>query len=202
MIIKEDGAALVHRPTGYEPVNWQPSGCYLRTNLTDEGLVLEAIRRTPSEALKVLFEQVYALFTMKMTDAGSFDLHVSEKEMQEAILAEPELFEKGFKPIAYEKRIDPGFLDLYGLDGSDRLVVVEIKRVKAGKSAALQLARYVDDVRKTSNRDVRGVLAAPQISKGMQRLLVTLNLEYKRIDLEKCARVMKTAGRRKIHDFF
>ena len=26
LIIKQDGSLLVHRPTGYEPVNWQPPG--------------------------------------------------------------------------------------------------------------------------------------------------------------------------------
>src|SRR3972149_7784617 len=26
LIIKADGALLVHRPVGYEPVNWQPAG--------------------------------------------------------------------------------------------------------------------------------------------------------------------------------
>lgn len=202
VIIKEDGATLVHRPMGYEPVNWQPSGCYFRTSLVDETLILIAVRRNPPESLRVFFDQVHALVAMRMVDAGRFDLHVSESEMREAILAEPEVFEEGFKPIAYEKRVEPGFLDLYGLDSSGRLVVVEIKRVKAGKSAVLQLARYVDSVRNTVSRDVRGVLAAPHISKGVQRLLATLNLEYKRVDLERCAQVLKMAEGRKIQDFF
>ncbi|HEX7482606.1 MAG TPA: endonuclease NucS, partial [Candidatus Bathyarchaeia archaeon] len=26
LIIKSDGSLLVHRPIGYEPVNWQPAG--------------------------------------------------------------------------------------------------------------------------------------------------------------------------------
>jgi len=201
VVVKEDGAVLVHRPRNYEPVNWQPSGCYFRTSLVGDALVLNAVRRSPSESLRVVFDQVYALLTARMVDVGGFDLHVSEREMQEAILAEPEIFEEGFKPISYEKRVEPGFLDIYGLDVSGRLVVVEIKRVRAGKSAVLQLARYVEEVKSTANRDVRGVLAAPQISKGVQRLLASLNLEYRRVDLERCARVLRTGGERKIQDF-
>jgi len=27
VVVKEDGSVLVHRPVGYEPVNWQPAGC-------------------------------------------------------------------------------------------------------------------------------------------------------------------------------
>ena len=26
LMIKPDGSVLIHRPTGYEPVNWQPPG--------------------------------------------------------------------------------------------------------------------------------------------------------------------------------
>ncbi len=202
IIIKEDGATLVHRPSGYEPVNWQPSGCIVRASLVGEALVVEAIRRSPHEHLRIVFDRVYSLFAMKMRDAGSFGLHVSEKEMQSAILAEPSLLEKGFRPVAYEKRVEPGFLDLYGVDVTGKLVVVEIKRVRAGKSAVLQLARYVDDIRKDSRREVRGVLAAPSISKGVETLLATLGLEYKAVDVKKCALTVGTANKRKIHDFF
>ena len=201
VIIKEDGATLIHRSTGYEPVNWQPSGCYFRTSLISGALVLNVARRGPRESLKVFFDQIYAIIVTKMVDVGRFDLHVSEKEMQEAILSEPELLEEGFRPIAYEKRIEPGFLDIYGLDRSNVFVVVEIKRVRAGKSAVLQLAKYVKEVKSTVDRDVRGVLVAPQLSKDVQRLLATLNLEFKRVDLEKCARIIKMTKEKKLKDF-
>ena len=38
VMIKEDGSVLVHRPTGYEPVNWQPAGCMFQTRTKDEKL--------------------------------------------------------------------------------------------------------------------------------------------------------------------
>ena len=31
LIIKEDGSILVHRSKGYEPINWQPPGCFFHT---------------------------------------------------------------------------------------------------------------------------------------------------------------------------
>ena len=80
-------------------------------------------------------------------------------------------------------------------------MVVEIKRVRAGKSAVLQLAKYVEEVKSTVDRDVRGVLVAPQLSKDVQRLLTTLNLEFKRVDLEKCARIIKMTKEKKINEF-
>lgn len=36
-IVKQDGSVLVHRPVGYEPVNWQPSGCLVKVWLEDSG---------------------------------------------------------------------------------------------------------------------------------------------------------------------
>ena len=33
-IVKQDGSVLVHRPTGYEPVNWQPPKCVVNVKLT------------------------------------------------------------------------------------------------------------------------------------------------------------------------
>lgn len=201
VMVKEDGAILVHRPSGYEPVNWQPAGCYFRTKLSGEELVLNAIRRSPHESLRIFFEKIFILCNLRMVDIGSFDLHVSEQEMQEAILAKPEILEEGFKPIDYEKRIEPGFLDIFGLDGKGRLVVVEIKRVRAGKDAVLQLAKYMQDVKGSANREVRGVLAAPRITKGVQKLLASLNLEYKMVSLEQCAEVIRGKSEKGIQDF-
>jgi len=202
IIIKEDGAVLIHRPKGYEPVNWQPSGCRFRTTLNSGILCLNAFRSNPNESLRILFDKISIIVVAKLQDLARFDLHVSEKEMQEAILLKPEILEDGFKNIAYEKKIEPGFMDIYGLDCSQRFVVVEIKRGKAGKSAVLQLAKYVEDVKNTLNKDVRGILAAPQISKGIQRLLATLNLEFKKIDPEQCARIIDLTQDKKLKDFF
>ena len=30
VILKQDGSTLIHRPTGYKPVNWQPSGASIK----------------------------------------------------------------------------------------------------------------------------------------------------------------------------
>jgi RecB family endonuclease NucS len=202
MLVKGDGSVLIHRPTGYKPVNWQPPECYFRTNLADGDLVVEAIRPKAQESLKVFFDQVYVLTVMKLVDEGEFYLHVSEKEIREAILKKPRLVEKGFKPVSYEKKVEPGFIDVYGLDGEGKLVVLEIKRGRAGKDAVIQLSKYVESVKSTAGREVRGVLAAPQITKGVRKMLTTLELEYKRIDLKKCAQVVTFTREKKIHDFF
>lgn len=221
LIIKEDRAVLVHRSSGYEPINWMPGGvritfqvnlvhsfgtkssrfetlekqlmldCTLETPSTKNILQIRAIRRRPSESLKISFEKVYLFLALTLVDYGQFFLHSSEEDMQKAILLKPEIVEPGLKPIAFEKKVEPGFIDVYGIDKDGRFVVIEIKRKIAGRNAVLQLAKYVESLGTPLNREVRGILVAPCIAKGVQRLLVTLKLDFKSLDPKKCAEILR-----------
>lgn len=202
VLVKQDRSVLVHRPTGYEAVNWQPSGCILHTSTENDVLKIRAIRRKPAEALSISFDKLFLVSTMKLEDTGQFSLHATETDMQKAVLIKPQLIEDGFKPISYEKRTAPGFVDVYGIDGQGNLVVVEIKRNVAGRNAVLQLSRYVDAVQGKANRSVRGILAAPNVAKGAQRLLVTLGLAFKPLRPEECAEILRTSETRKLAEFF
>jgi RecB family endonuclease NucS len=200
--IKEDGSVLVHRPVGYEPVNWQPAGCLFQTGVVGEVFYVRAIRRKPSESVKISFNRIYLLSAMSLVDRGEFSLHASEEDMQKAILVEPSILEPELKLITYEKKVEPGFVDLYGIDRNGRLVVVELKRKTAGRDAALQLAKYVDFVKTVASRDVRGILVAPRLAKGVQRLLATLGLEFKALGPKKCAEVLCRSETRGLAEFF
>ncbi|MCW4055328.1 MAG: endonuclease NucS [Candidatus Bathyarchaeota archaeon] len=202
VMIKEDGSVLVHRPNGYEAVNWQPPGCIFHSRVKDGVLLLTAIRRTPAESLRIHFNGLYLIAAMKLRDTGDFSLYASEEDMQKAVLMKPSLIERGFRPISFEKKVEPGFVDVYGVDSEGKLVVVEIKRKAAGRDAVLQLSRYVKAVERIANRDVRGVLAAPDITKGTQKLLATLDLAFKPLDPRKCADILHESKVRKLADFF
>jgi hypothetical protein len=202
VIFKEDGSVLVHRPVGYEPVNWQPPGCLFHASITGDSLQINAVRRQPAESVRISFDNVYLLASLSLSDTGEFSLHASEEDMQRAILLMPSLVEEGLKPISYEKKIEPGFVDVYCEDKAGRFVVIEIKRKTAGKEAALQLAKYVDSVKGIVNREVRGVLVAPSLGKGVQRLLTTLSLEFRALDPKKCAEVLTKAENKRLQDFF
>jgi len=202
VVVKEDGSVLVHRPVGYEPVNWQPAGCLFQTRVVGDVLQVRAIRRKPSESVRISFDRVYLLSAMSLVDRGEFSLYASEEDMQRAILLEPSILEPDLKPITYEKKVEPGFVDVYGIDRNGRLVVVELKRKTAGRDAALQLAKYVDYVKTVANREVRGVLVAPRLARGVQRLLATLGLEFKVLDPKKCMEVLRRSETRKLAEFF
>jgi hypothetical protein len=88
------------------------------------------------------------------------------------------------------------------VDKNGKLVVVEIKRKTAGKEAALQLAKYIDAVKGKANREVRGILVAPNIAKDVQRLLATLGLEFKSLDPKKCAETLRRSETKKLAEFF
>jgi RecB family endonuclease NucS len=202
LIIKEDGSLLVHRPVGYEPVNWQPSGSVFHVQAKADAIEVHAVRQKPRENVRVTFTNVFMVSALSLTDSGEFALYASEQDMHRAILLKPSLLEEGFKPISYEKKVEPGFVDVYGVDKEGRLVVVEVKRKKAGKDAVLQLARYIDAIKVKADRELRGVLVAPSLGKDVQRLLLTLGLEFKALDPKKCAKVLKRTEVTKLEKFF
>ncbi|HDI12456.1 MAG TPA: DUF91 domain-containing protein [Candidatus Bathyarchaeota archaeon] len=206
-IVKEDGALLVHRPKGYEPVNWMPGGntkFHIGIEKIENGnkiLILKAVRSKPTESVAVYFETVELLVVSELVDSGKFSLYASEHDMQKAILMEPSILEEGFKPISFEKKVEPGFVDIYGIDSEGRLVVVEIKRRTAGREAALQLAKYIDSMKQKVSREIRGILVAPRLAKGTQRLLDTLGLDFKALDPKKCAEILSKPKVRGLEEF-
>ncbi|MCJ7794046.1 endonuclease NucS [Candidatus Bathyarchaeota archaeon] len=201
LIIKADGSLLVHRPVGYEPVNWQPSGSIFHVKVNENSLEVHAVKQKPRENVKVTFSNVLVVSALSLNDSGEFLLYASEEDMHRAILLKPALLEEGFKPISYEKKVEPGFVDIYGVDRDGKLVVVEVKRKTAGKEAVLQLARYIDAIKEKANRELRGVLVAPSLGKDVQRLLVTMGLEFKALDPKKCAEVLKKAENSRLEAF-
>jgi RecB family endonuclease NucS len=202
LIIKEDGSLLVHRPVGYEPVNWQPSGSVFHVQIKPDVIEVHSVRHRPRESVRVTFDKVFMVSVLSLTDSGEFSLYASEQDMHRAILLKPSLLEEGFKPISYEKKVEPGFVDVYGMDKEGRLVVVEVKRKTAGKNAVLQLAKYIDAIKIKADRKLRGVLVAPALAKDVQRLLLTLGLEFKALDPKKCTNVLKKAENLKLETFF
>ncbi|MDQ1279618.1 MAG: endonuclease [Thermoproteota archaeon] len=197
VIIKRDSSILVHRPRDYSPVNWQPPGCLFEIQSLNDFLSIKAVHKKSKETVNISFKRVYTLLVLDIFDTGEFTLYASEEDMQRCILSHPDIIESGLKVISYEKKIEPGFVDVYCLDSLNRLVVVEIKRRIAGIDAVMQLEKYLEAVRKYSNREVRGVLAAPGISRSVQKSLVALNIEFKPLSPKKCAELLRKTSESK-----
>jgi len=52
IIIKPDGAFLIHQSKKREPVNWQPPGSFVTVGERDGVIILRSVRRKPKEILR------------------------------------------------------------------------------------------------------------------------------------------------------
>lgn len=182
VIVKADGSVQVQGARGVKPVNWQPHTDRLSVALEDGVAVLLAERVSPEEFVRVAFLTPALAAAIELGEDGNFVLMGSEAEMQRALANDPGIIEPGLTLIDIELPTDVGGIDLLAEDEAGRLVVVELKRGKATHEAVHQLSRYVDSVRAISNgRPVRGVLAAPAVTKPALNRLGALGLEFKEV---------------------
>jgi len=191
IILKKDGCALVHRGKDYQPVNWQPSGCVIRASIDNESLVIRAVRPSPLESLTITVKEVQFLAALHLEDEAEFQLHASEEDMQKAILLEPDIVESGLKIVDFEKKVPPGFVDVYGVDPDGNTVVIEIKKDPAGHPAVKQLSEYLKYVHASPGRKLRPFLVAPSLAKGVQPVLAKKGIEYRQLSLQKCAEIIQ-----------
>ncbi|QFU84034.1 endonuclease NucS [Natronorubrum aibiense] len=190
VMLKPDGAALVHTDEGQQPVNWQPPGCVHDVFCNHDGddadgdgaetLVIESVRSTPDERLRVRFQDVLQVSAFSGTDETELALSGTEEDLRQRILEEPTLLETGFRPLATERETAAGAVDIYGEDAAGRTVVVELKRRRVGPDAVGQLRRYVDALERDlhADADVRGILVAPSVTDRADRLLADHGLEF------------------------
>lgn len=198
VIVKQDGAFLVHRPFGYSPVNWQPSTSVIEVAYRPEvGLVIHAVRDSPREYLTVVFTSIGLAVSLKLVDRGEFTMYVDEEIMRDTIAENPWLLEEGFRVVELEKKLGDGYADIYGVDREGRDVVVELKRITATREAVLQLYKYVEVFKKEYGRTPRGILVAPSFSPTALEQLLRLGLEYKQVDLKKVWELAKKKASKK-----
>ena len=189
IIIKPDRSVIVHAPHGFKPQNWQPDASGMSFGIEDGMLVMRAVRKSLKEVLVLVCDKVYMVAAGRGFEEGEFFMYMTEHEIRDLIAENPGIVEEGLRIVGVERPVDPGFVDLYGIDRNGRLVVLELKRVKAGEEAARQLLTYVEHFRRRGV-NVRGVLLAPDITEAAHRILTDNGLEFKRIDLRSLYKVL------------
>jgi RecB family endonuclease NucS len=197
VLIKKDGALLIHRPIGYLPINWQPSNRIFQISSNNEELKIKSVRKDVKEEVFIVFSEILLLTVLNLKDEGEFNLYASEEDMKKAIFLKPELIEEGFKIIEFERKVEPGFIDVYGIDKKGNLVIVEVKRKIAGKEAIMQLMKYINVVSKLTSRSLRGIIAAPKLAKKASKLLETFNIEFKSLNPKVCASIIENEKNKK-----
>jgi len=122
--------------------------------------------------------------------------------MSDLLFNQPELVEEGFKPYSREEHTKYGFIDVLGTDKSGHLTIVECKRYKAGPDAVQQLRRYVEKVKKDKGlQKVRGILAAPSLTKSAQDMLTELGYTHVEAKPPKSYEAFKK-DQKDLHGFF
>lgn len=180
-LLKPDGSLQVHGRRGVKPVNWQPRTDESRVTIEDGAVVLYAERWNPAESIRIAFLAPSLALALVLREAQGFLLLGSEAEMQRALASNPRLIEEGLVLLDRELPTGVGGIDLYARDSRGNLVVVELKRGKAGQEAVHQLTRYVDTVREFTGSAVRGVLAAPAITAPALEQLRRQGLEFREV---------------------
>ena len=179
VMIKSDGSLQVHGARGVKPINWQPRTDDLRvTRDEDDRVMLMAERFKPDELVQITFRKTSLVMALELRDEKVFQLHGSEAQMHARLAENPSVIEAGLRVLERELLVGVGGIDLYAMDEHGRYVVVEVKRGKATQEAVHQLERYVSAVRGQVPGEVRGILAAPGISKPARSVLEKSGLEF------------------------
>lgn len=201
IILKRDGAILVHKESGVEPVNWQPPGATLKIAQENDKLILSANRAKPRETVRIEFSLLSMVSASLIDDTGEFSMHLTEDEMQRVLSAHPELIEAGLRTIRRERPVAPGFIDIFARDDKGRLVIIEVKRRRADSEAVHQLFRYIKSFETEDATQLRGILVAPSLTKGTFALIKQLGLEYRKIEPQQCATFLLKRNSRKLTEY-
>ncbi|ABW01088.1 protein of unknown function DUF91 [Caldivirga maquilingensis IC-167] len=181
VVTKPDGVLMIHEGRREKPIIWNPPGSQLFVSVDDGELILRSIRRSPREYVTVNIPEVYLVASMELGLSEDFKVIGSERDIVDAIVANPGLIEDGFRVISREYETMVGSIDLLGEDKAGNLVVIEVKRSGASPEAVHQLKRYVDYITsKNPGRVVRGILVAAWISASAYRYLKDYGLEFRR----------------------
>jgi len=195
IMLKPDGAFLVHQERKTEPVNWQPPKSRSRALIKENHLILESHRRSPKELLEVEIEKIHFASFAMAEDYQELELAGYEKDMGDMIMKNPSIIESGFTPTAREYNTEHGFIDILGKDKEGNLMVLELKCRKAGINAVKQIRRYLTDFQEGDNqylkevgaekKKIRGLLVAPDIGEDAKELLEEEGIEFKAVEAPK-----------------
>lgn len=183
ILVKADNALLVHQPNGNTPVNYMKPQTVHEFVQDEAGMRIKSRDAKRKEYMDILLEKIHFVNCLTLEDPHSIQLQGNEKDFSDYLSLHPELIGDGFVPVSREEQTAYGFVDLFGHDGDNNLVVVECKRFKAGPDAVTQLRRYVEKIKASKGVDgIKGVLVAPAITKNALQMAEDWGFTYKSVE--------------------
>jgi RecB family endonuclease NucS len=158
LMIKSDGALLIHADSGSKPLNWMAPPCTLRQEPGSWTVVNKA-----GEQLAITIEEILSDSSHDLGVEPGLQKDGVEAHLQQLLAERCEVLGAGWTLVRREYPTDIGPVDLLCRDGDGRHVAVEIKR-RGEIDGVEQLTRYLERLdRDPLLRPVRGVFAAQEI---------------------------------------
>ena len=183
LIFKADGAVLVHADAGgYKPLNWMTPPTIVEED--GERIVVRKRAGRSEDRLEIRLAEVLSDVEHEMGEAAGLEKDGVERDLQEALAAQPDRVEAGLHLVRREWPTDIGPVDLMCRDGDGGWVAVEIKRVGTIE-AVEQLTRYLDFIRRDPAKAAcRGILAAQSLKPQAVKLAEARGIRCAPIDLD------------------
>jgi RecB family endonuclease NucS len=182
LMIKADGSFMVHADSGgYKPSNWMTAPTVIEEE--PERMVVRKRAGATEDRLEIKVAEVVSDVVHDMGEAAALEKDGVERDLQEALAAEPRFCGEGFRLVRREWPTDIGPVDLMCRDIEDCWIAVEIKRVGT-IDAVEQLTRYLERIRvDPAMVSCRGILAAQSIKPQARVLAEARGLTCVEIDL-------------------
>jgi endonuclease len=176
LMIKSDGAVMVHADTGgFKPQNWMTPPTVIEE---EPGRIVVRKRAGATEdRLDIRVARVLSDVTHDMGEAAALEKEGVEAELQELLAEQAHRCGEGLRLVRREWSTDIGPVDLMCRDADEEFVAVEIKRLGTIE-AVEQLTRYLERIREQPGfASCRGVLAAERIKPQARVLAESRGLE-------------------------
>ena len=182
LLFKSDGSVLVHADAGgYKPQNWMTPPTVIEEE--PGRLVIRKRAGKTEDRLDIRIVKVLSDVEHDMGEAAALEKDGVERDLQEALAAQPEALGEQLRLVRREWSTDIGPVDLMCRDADDGWVAVEIKRI-ATIDAVEQLSRYLERITEEPGLgECRGILAAQVVKPQARTLAEARGLRCVEIDL-------------------
>jgi endonuclease len=185
LMFKADGTVMVWSDRdGYKvkPLNWMTPPTVIEEG--DGSIVVRKRAGKTEDRLEIRVVEILSDASHEMDEAAGLAKDGVERDLQEALAAQPDALGDGLRLVRREWATDIGPVDLMCRDANDGWVAVEIKRIGTIE-AVEQLARYLERIRlDPATGDCDGVLAAQRVKPQARTLAEARGLRWVEIDLD------------------
>jgi endonuclease len=186
VILKDDGSVLVHADAGgYKPLNWMTPPTVIEEDGDPvERMVVRKRAGRSEDRLEIRILELLSDVSHEMGEAAALEKDGIERDLQEALAAEPTLLARDLRLVRREWPTDVGPVDLMCRDGDGGWVAVEIKRIGTIE-AVEQLCRYLECIRvDPAKAACRGILAAQKLKPQAVALAIARGVASVELDLD------------------